>query len=207
MKLKDLYIANAERRYSAVKKIIKENITLETKPLTKARDYIVAILLVLTIVIAFLMVGFNIKYFLISFALIFGFFLLFIFGNKAKIQCDKNTLNINQGFQRLNIPYKNLRNVYIGRVSGLFFFLPAFNYNLVIRYEDNFSFLRELEFSLLCANEKEVEAFINNFEIEQKIEERYIQYEKKKNIRKILGVIFSIVLFILVALYVIPRVS
>lgn len=204
MKLKDLYIMNEARRYANVIKINKENVALEMKPLKKLAEDIAMILIVLAIAVGLLIIGFNAKYFIVSMLLIVGFFVLFIFGNKSKITCEKDVLNVKQGFQNLNIPYKNLRNVYIGRVSGLLFFLPAFNYNLVIRYEDNFSFLREIELSMLCANEKEVEEFINNFEIEQVFQERYVVYEKRKRWRNRIGIIASIILFIIFILYILP---
>lgn len=204
MKLKDLYIMNEARRYSSVKKIKKENISLEMKPLKTIKENIVIIIILLTVALALLIIGFNVKYFTVSLILIACFFLLFVFGNKSKLTCEKKFINIKQGFQNVNIPYTNLKNVYIGRVSGLLFFLPAFNYNIVIRYEDNFSFLRELEFSLLCSDEKEVEEFINNFEIEQIFQERYVVYEKKKSWKKTIGVIGTIVLFVIFVLYILP---
>lgn len=204
MKLKDLYIMHEARRYSGITKIKKENVSLEMKPLNKIKENIVVLIILLTLVIGLLIIGFNAKYFIVSVLLIIGFFFLFIFGNKAKLTCDKKFLNVKQGLQNVNIPYSSLRNVYIGKVSGFLFFLPAFNYNIVIRYEDNFSFLRELEFSLLCANDKEVEEFINNFEIEQVFEERYIVYEKKKSWKKLIGFIGSLILLAVLILYIFP---
>lgn len=204
MKLKDLFEKNTQRRYYPITNVKKENIVLEMKPLKKIGKSIFGLLIALMIILGLLLINFNVKYFTVSIALILLFVLLFIFGNRCIIQCDKETLNIKQGFQRLNIPYKNLKNVYIGQVSGLLFFLPAFNYNIVVRYEDNFSFLRELEFSLLCADEKDVEAFLNNFEIEQEVQERYVQYERRKFGKKALSFIFTLILVIIVAIFLYP---
>ena len=201
MKLKDLYISNEARRYSAVKHIKKENLKLEMKPLTKIKNNIVLLLVILAVVIGMLLLQFNLRYFIVSLLLIAVLVLVFIFGNKSVLVCDKETLNIKQGVQNLNIPYKNLKNVYIGRVSGLLFFLPAFNYNIIVRYEDNFSFLRELEFSLLCADPNEVETFINNFEIEEQVEERFVQYEKRKFVRRLIGTIFTVILAAIIVIY------
>ena len=204
MKLKELYLNSGERRYCTIKGIKKENLKLEMRPLKKLKDNVIGLLIILAIVIGFLLLNFNLKYFLVSLLLIMVLVVTFIFGNKAILKCDKSTLNIIQGFQRLNIPYANLKSVYIGRVSGLLFFLPAFNYNIIIRYEDNFSFLRELEFSLLCSDSKEVEEFLNNFEIEKNIQERYVQYEKRKFAKRAITFVLSLILTIVILIYLLP---
>lgn len=204
MKLKELYKTSAQRRFSVVTGVKEENLTLEMKPLKKLKESIWVLLLVIAVVIGLLLINFNLNTFLISLALVSLMFLLFLFGNKSILHCDKDFVSVKQGFQNLKIPYKNLRNVYIGRVSGVLFFMPAFNYNIVVRFEDNFGFLRELEFSLLCSDEKEVEKFINNFEIEEKIEDRYVQYEKRKVWKRIASFIFTLIIAIIVIIYILP---
>ena len=202
MKLKELYLKNQDRRYSAVESVKKDNVKLEMKPLLTMKKNIVWLLLMLVIVIGLLLLHFDLKYFLVSMMLIGILVLVFIFGNKSSLTCCKDCLNVKQGVQNLNIPYENLRNVYIGRVSGLLFFLPAFNYNIVVRYEDNFSFLRELEFSLLCSDHNEVEKFINNFEVANIVEQRYVAFEKRKFLRRTLGGALTFILAVLLTIYV-----
>lgn len=204
MKLKELYEKSAKRRFSTVKGVKEENLTLEMKPIKRLKESIWALLLIIAGVIALLLVKFSLNTFLVSLSLIVLMIILFIYGNKSKLHCDKDFVSVKQGFQNLKIPYKNLRNVYIGRVSGLLFFMPAFNYNIVVRFEDNFGFLRELEFSLLCSDEKEVEKFINNFEVEENLEERYVQFEKRKVWKKIASFIFTIIIAIIVIIYILP---
>lgn len=204
MKLKDIFLENQNRRFAAVKKIKKENIKLEMKPIQKMKEKIIMLSVIFVAIIGLLLLNFNLKYFLVSILLIFLLIIIFIFGNKSTLECDKNTLNIRQGFQKINIPYTHLKNVYIGKVSGILFFLPAFNYNIVIRYEDNFSFLRELEFSLLCANSKDVELFLDNFLIEDVVEPRYVQFEKRKFGKRIISFIFTLILTIIIIIYILP---
>ncbi|MBO5349886.1 MAG: hypothetical protein J6A89_08765 [Clostridia bacterium] len=201
MKLKEIYSANQERRYKSVTKIKKEDVKLEMNPYKKIKENWILLLIFLIIIIAIFLIDFNQKIFFASIILGGLLVLTFIFGNKSILVCDKNTLNIKQGFQKVNIPYANLKNVYIGRVAGTLFFLPSKAYNIVIRYQDNFSFLREIEFSLLCANAEDVNEFINNFLIDDTIQERYVKYERRKLIFKILGSIASIALFIIIFMY------
>lgn len=207
MKLKEIYLENQARRYSSVDKIKKENIKLEMNPIKKIKSNWILLLAFLVAIIAILLLDFKPKYFITSLFLIFALVIVFIFGNKATLICDKNTLNVKQGFQKVDIPYDRLRNVYIGKVNGVIFFLPAITYNIVIRYEDNFSFLRELEFSLFCANAQEVNNFINNFLIEEKVEERYVQFEKRKFGRRLLSSLLTIALFIILLIYFFQNVA
>lgn len=204
MNLKEIYLdeKNKNRKYCSITKVNKENIKLEMKPIQKITDNWIVLLAILVVIIGLLILNFNIKYFLVSLALIASFVIIFIFGNRAVIICDKNTLNIKQGFQKSNIPYSNLKNVYIGRVMDSPFLFPSRSYNIVIRYEDNFNFLRELEFSLLCADEKEVNEFINNFTIEEKVEEKYVIYEKRKFWRRIFSALLTVTLFVIILVYV-----
>ena len=201
MKIKEIYSENQTRRYSNIKKIKKENIKLEMNPIKKIKNDWIILLAILVVIIAILLLDFNPKYFITSLVLIFLLVLVFIFGNKSTLTCDKNTLNIKQGFQKVDIPYDHLKNVYIGKVGGILFFLPAITYNIVIRYEDNLSFLRELEFSLFCADVEDVNNFINNFLIEEKVEERYVQFEKRKFARRVFNSLITIALFIILLIW------
>lgn len=204
MKLKELYESSQKRRFSSVTGVKEENLTLAMKPMKRIKESIWVLLLIIAVVVGLLLVNFNLNTFLVSMSLVAVMILLFIYGNKSTLHCDKETLDIKQGFQNLRIPYKNLKNVYIGRVSGMLFFMPAFNYNIAVRFQDNFGFLRELEFSLLCSDEKEVEKFLNNFEVEEKIEEQYVSYEKKKVLRKIASFVFTIIIAIIAVIYILP---
>ena len=81
-------------------------------------------------------------------------------------------------------------------------FIPTYSYNIIIRYEDNFSFIRELNFSLMCADEDEVKEFIENFEIENKINQRIVKFEKRKFIGKLLTFIITIIAVVFIFMYV-----
>ena len=205
MKLKEIYLENQVRRYSSINKIKKENIKLDIDPIKKIKNNWIILLAMFVIIIAMLLLNFNLSYFIVSIGLIFTLVIVFIFGNKSTLLCDKNTLNVKQGFQNINIPYNRLKNVYIGKVSGVLFFLPAMTYNIIIRYEDNFSFLRELEFSLFCADTKEVNDFINNFLIEEKVEERYVRYEKRKIFRRLLSTLITVIFAVGLLIYFLPK--
>lgn len=201
MSLKEIFLKNSNRRYNTIKKVKKENITLTMDPIKKIKENWIVLLGILVIIVGLLLLGFNMTMFLLCLGLIFLFVIVFIFGNKAVLTCDKTTLNIKQGFQQSAIPYTNLKTVFIGRSPTLFLIFPMYSYNIILRYEDNFSFIREFQYSLLCADEEDVEKFISNFEIEDDVNPRYVKYEKRRIILKIVSGIITIILAILLFLY------
>ena len=118
------------------------------------------------------------------------------------MKCDKESLYIKQGFQENKIPYSKIKTVFISRAAELMLFVPTYSYNIIIRYEDNFSFIRELNFSLMCADENEVKEFIENFEIDKKIDPRIVKFEKRKFIGKLLTFIVTLIVVAFIIVYV-----
>lgn len=201
MSLKEIFLENKDRRYYNVSRVKKENMTLVVDPVKKLKENWIVLLGIFVVIIGFLLINFNIKILEISMALIAFFVVVFIYGNKAILKCDKNSLNIQQGFQKNKIPYSKVKGVFIARAIDLMLFIPTYNYNIIIRYEDPFSFIRELNFSLMCADEDEVKKFIENFEINKTVDPKIVKFEKRKLIWKILTSIGTLILVIFVCMY------
>lgn len=202
MKFKEIFLENKDRRYRNITKVKKENMTLVIDPIRKIKENWIVLLGILVVIIGFLLINFNSKIFLVSLALIAFLVVVYIFGNKAILKCDKDSLYIKQGFQENKIPYSKIKTVFISRATELMLFVPTYSYNIIIRYEDNFSFIRELNFSLMCADEDEVKEFIENFEIENKINQRIVKFEKRKFIGKLLTFIITIIAVVFIFMYV-----
>lgn len=202
MKFKEIFLENKERRYCNITKVKKENMTLFINPVRKLKENWIVLLGILVVIIGFLLINFNSKVFLVSLALIAFLVVVYIFGNKAILKCDKESLYIKQGFQENKIPYSKIKTVFISRAAELMLFVPTYSYNIIIRYEDNFSFIRELNFSLMCADENEVKEFIENFEIDKKIDPRIVKFEKRKFIGKLLTFIVTLIVVAFIIVYV-----
>lgn len=202
MRFKEIFLENKDRRYCNITKVKKENMTLVIDPIRKIKEIWIVLLGILVVIIGFLLINFNSKIFLVSLALIAFLVVVYIFGNKAILKCDKDLLYIKQGFQENKIPYSKIKTVFISRAAELMLFIPTYSYNIIIRYEDNFSFIRELNFSLMCADEDEVKEFIENFEIENKINQRIVKFEKRKFIGKLLTFIITIIAVVFIFMYV-----
>ena len=202
MRFKEIFLENKDRRYCNITKVKKENMTLVIDPIRKIKENWIVLLGILVVIIGFLLINFNSKIFLVSLALTAFLVVVYIFGNKAILKCDKDLLYIKQGFQENKIPYSKIKTVFISRAAELMLFIPTYSYNIIIRYEDNFSFIRELNFSLMCADEDEVKEFIENFEIENKINQRIVKFEKRKFIGKLLTFIITIIAVVFIFMYV-----
>lgn len=202
MRFKEIFLENKDRRYCNITKVKKENMTLSINPIRKLKENWIVLLGILVVIIGFLLINFNSKIFLVSLVLIAFLVVVYIFGNKAILKCDKKSLYIKQGFQENKIPYSKIKTVFISRAAELMLFVPTYSYNIIIRYEDNFSFIRELNFSLMCADENEVKEFIENFEIDKKIDQRIVKFEKRKFIGRLLTFVITIIAVVFMFMYV-----
>ncbi len=198
MDYKELFNKSVDRRYSDITGIKQENVTVTSNPIKKIKENWIIALAIVAVFIGFMLINFNLKYFLVCLALIAVFLILFIIGNKYSILCDKNNLNIKQNFQNIHIPYKSVKNVYIARtVRGVI----VHSYVLVIRCEDQLSLLREFEFPLLCANIDDISKFINNFEIANVKDEDVIQRDKRRSLKRIVENIFTFFVLIVIIIW------
>lgn len=202
MNYKELCIKTEKNRYSDIEGIKNEKVVLEGKPLKKIKENWIIMLLIIAVTIGFLLIKFNIIYFLICIALILFFIMLFIYGNTYTITCNKEDIHIKQGLQKFNIPYKSIKNVYISKTAGL---TVLRTYVLVVRCEDNLKLLREFEFPLLCTNYEQVSNFINNFIIKNERNEKYFIYEKRRSLRRIIENIFTVFAVIIIILFMFSK--
>lgn len=202
MNCKELCKNTINRRYCDITGIRKENLTIESNPVNKIKDNWIILLGLVALVIGLMLVNFNLVYFLICMGLIIFFLCLFLIGNKYSVTCDKDCISIKQYFQKFNIPYKSVKNVYVARTAhGII----NRTYVLVIRCEDQFSLLREFEFPLLCSDINEVEKFVENFKISGQSDAATIRYDKRRSLRRIIENIFYVVSVIIIAWFCITR--
>ena len=202
MNYKELCKKTENNRYSEIAGIKNEKVILEGKPLKKIKDNWIIMLLIIAVTVGFLLIKFNIVYFLICIALLVFFVMLFIYGNTYTITCNKDDIHIKQGLQKFNIPYKSIKNVYISKTAGLTFLRT---YVLVVRCEDSLKLLREFEFPLLCTNYEQVSNFINNFIIKNERNEKYLIYEKRRSLRRIIENIFTAFAVIIIILFMFSK--
>lgn len=198
MNYKELYLGTQDRRYVEITGIKKEGIFIEGKPIDKIKENWIVILAIFAIVIGVLLINFRATYFFVSLGLMVLLAVLYIFGNRYTVTCEKKGILIKQGISKNNIEYSRIKNVFVNRTRrGLFFK----TYVLVIRCEDNFSFLREFEYPLLCTDSQQILDFVCNFNLATQSNSRYVKFEKKKFLRRIVEHISTAVCVIIILWY------
>lgn len=202
MNYKELSKSNYDRRYIDIDGIEKSDVTITGRPLKTLKENWIIVLAIFAVIIGALISVFQLKIFLACMALVALFAVLFVYGNKYEVTCKKDKLILKQGMQKYEIQYKDIKNVFVSRTSRASFIINT--YILVIRCEDVHSFLREFELPLLCANVNDAEKFVNNFKLVGEQNDRYVTYEKRKSLRRIIEnvatfVFLAIILWVMIS--------
>lgn len=200
MNYKELSKSNYDRRYTEIDGIEKSDVTVVGKPLKTLKENWIIVLAIFAVVMGALISVFELKVFLACIGLLLLFICLFVYGNAYKVTCGKDKLMLKQGFQKYDIKYNEIKNVFISRTSRTSFFIKT--YVLVIRCEDIHSFLREFELPLLCVDASEAEKFVNNFKLIGESNDKYVTYERRKSLRRLIenvatGVFLAIILWVM----------
>ena len=206
MKTKDIYKENKERKYCQIVDIKNENVEVESAPIKVIKEnwkkYLAATLIILAIIIFTFYKDLKVLFSVIAF---FAFIaLLSIVSNIYSMKCKENSLSLKFNFQKFELPYSRIANIYLSKDFTANDLIPMINYNLVIRYIDNMNFLKELSFSTMFLKEEKLKEFLDNFVISNEEQAKCVKYEKYKLFKKILKssafIIFIIALIVVVCL-------
>lgn len=204
LKWKDIYNNNKQRRYCEIIGIKKQDVELESNSfrILKQNKYLSIIITVILIAILFFTFRKDIRVFLIVLAFFAVAAICFFIFNYFKLRCTSNGLYIRFGMQEGLFPYEKLKSVYLSKFNDYRFLIPSNGYSIVIRYYDNNNRIKELSFANYFLNKQETINFLENFNIKEERNNRYITYEKFKVLRKIIKVtaivVFTILIFVAV---------
>ena len=204
LKWKDIYNNNKQRRYCEITGIKKQDVELESNSfrILKQNKYLSIIITVILITILFFTFRKDIRVFLIVLAFFAVAAICFFIFNYFKLRCTSNGLYIRFGMQEGLFPYEKLKSVYLSKFNDYRFLIPSNGYSIVIRYYDNNNRIKELSFANYFLNKQETIDFLENFNIKEEKNNRYITYEKFKVLRKIIKVtaivVFTILIFVAV---------
>lgn len=198
LKWKDVYKNNEKRRYCEVTGIKEQNIEIESNSfkVLKKRKYIVLIasIILLLLIIWTFRTNFKILLMVLVFFAVAG--ICFFIFNYFRFKCTEDGLYIKFGFQEGKFSYDKLKSVYLSKYNDYGFLIPSKRvYSIVLRYTDNTGRIKELSFPNYFITPEDTEKFLNNFEIKEAEENKFVGYERFKVFRKI-GKIILIVLFI-----------
>lgn len=204
LKWKDIYNNNKQRRYCEITGIKKQDVELESNSfrILKQNKYLSIIITVILIAILFFTFRKDMRVFLIVLAFFAVAAICFFIFNYFKLRCTSNGLYIRFGMQEGLFPYEKLKSVYLSKFNDYRFLIPSNGYSIVIRYYDNNNRIKELSFANYFLNKQETINFLENFNIKEERNNRYITYEKFKVLRKIIKVtaivVFTILIFVAV---------
>lgn len=204
LKWKDIYNNNKQRRYCEITGIKKQDVELESNSfrILKQNKYLSIIIAVILIAILFFTFRKDMRVFLIVLAFFAVAAICFFIFNYFKLKCTSNGLYIRFGMQEGLFPYEKLKSVYLSKFNDYRFLIPSNGYSIVIRYYDNNNRIKELSFANYFLNKQETINFLENFNIKEERNNRYITYEKFKVLRKIIKVtaivVFTILIFVAV---------
>ena len=202
LKWKDVYNSNKQRRYCEIDGIEQEDVEIESNSfkVLKERKYIVLIASIITLALLIWTFRNNIKILLIVLAFFAGAGICFFIFNYFKFKCTKDGLYVRFGFQEGKFSYDKLKGVYLSKYNDYSFLIPLRRiYSIVIRYEDTYGRIKELSFPNYFVKPEETESFLNNFNLKEAVQDRYVQYERFKVLKKV----GKACLFIFIALMVI----
>ena len=204
LKSKDIYNNNKQRRYCEITGIKKQDVELESNSfrILKQNKYLSIIIAVILIAILFFTFRKDMRVFLIVLAFFAVAAICFFIFNYFKFKCTSNGLYVRFGMQEGLFPYEKLKSVYLSKFNDYRFLIPSNGYSIVIRYYDNNNRIKELSFANYFLNKQETIKFLENFNIKEERNNRYITYEKFKVLRKIIKVtaivVFTILIFVAV---------
>lgn len=204
MKTKEVYKENKDRRYCPIVGIKNEDIGIESSPIKTVKENWIKFLIGTLIILLILVVTFYKDWVVLLSVIAFLTFIVCscILSNAYSMKCKEKTLSMRLNFQKFEISYSRIANIYLSREFTISDLIPMFTYSLVIRYVDNMNFLKELSFSTLFLKPKDIEEFLDNFIIENAPAKQCIKYEKYKIIKNIFKISGFVLFIIAVALIV-----
>jgi len=193
---------NVDRKFCEITSIKETDIKIDTNPIQTIKDNWIILLGIITLIIGFLLIKFNLAVFLVCIGFAILFVALFVIGNKYTVICNKNDIEIKQYFQKTKLAYKDVKNVYIERAAkGIF----MRTYVLVIKCEDKLSLLREFEFPLLCCNPDDAIKFVENFKCVGECDEDSLRLDRKRSLRRIANNAFKLMCAIIIVWFCIVK--
>ncbi|MBO5005429.1 MAG: hypothetical protein J6D03_09410 [Clostridia bacterium] len=206
MKTKDIYKENKNRKYCPIIEIKSEDIGIESSPIKVIKKHLPKFLIGTIIVILILVATFYKDLTVLASVLAFLAFIVgaCIISSTYSMKCKEKTLSMKLNFQKFEVSYSRIANIYISKEFTINDLIPMFTYSLVIRYVDNMNFLKELSFPTLFLKPDDIEKFLENFIIQKEQSKECIKYEKYKMVKRICkatGFVLFIIVIVLVVIF------
>lgn len=200
MKWNDLYEKNKYRKSREIENV-KNDIILKAKLknfINKYSKFIYICLLVISILL-FLSFYSNINALVTTFFMFLLILFCAIYFNTFTIICKNNKVIVKLNNQKIEIRYSDLKNIYIDKKQTRIFIKRRDSFFLTILYKTSNSNVSNIELPIVFLNEKDVQKFLNSFEVKETKSNNIVKAQKYQ-LKKLL---IKVGLFVLVWLAII----
>ena len=199
-KLDILYEKNKNRKLQEISQV-NNNIIFKARVgnLIKSYPRIIPITLILIAIVLILVFHSSIKLLGLVFFMYALILMFSVYCNTFTISCKNNNMSIRTNMQEIIINYKNLKNIFIDKKYERIFIKKREYFKLVILYKAPNGSISNVELPTLFVSEKDLEKFLNNFEL---MPEKNVKNIEKAREYKLKRLLIKIGLFILVWLLI-----
>lgn len=203
-KLSILYEKTKNRKLQEVRDV-SSNIIFKARVGNLIKSYPKCIPIVLILIAVILVITFHSNMRLLSLVLfMYALILMFsIYCNTFTISCKNNNMSIKTNMQEIIIAYKDLKNVFIDKKYERIFIKKREYFRLVILYKAPNGNISNVELPILFVNQKDLEKFLNNFELMPEKNVKNIEKAREYKLKRLLikaGLFILIWILILITL-------
>lgn len=203
-KLSILYEKTKNRKLQEVRDV-NSNIIFKARVGNLIKSYPKLIPIILILIAVILVITFHSNMRLLSLVL-FMYVLILMFSiycNTFTISCKNNNMSIKTNMQEIIIAYKDLKNVFIDKKYERIFIKKREYFRLIILYKAPNGNISNVELPILFVNQKDLEKFLNNFELMPEKNVKNIERAREYKLKRLLikaGLFILIWILILITL-------
>ena len=203
-KLNILYEKTKNRKLQEIRDV-NSNIIFKARVCKLIKSYPKCIPIVLILIAVILVITFHSNMRLLSLVLfMYALILMFsIYCNTFTISCKNNNMSIKTNMQEIIIAYKDLKNVFIDKKYERIFIKKREYFRLIILYKAPNGNISNVELTILFVNQKDLEKFLNNFELMPEKNVKNIERAREYKLKRLLikaGLFILIWILILITL-------
>lgn len=203
-KLNILYEKTKNRKLQEIRDV-NSNIIFKARVGNLIKSYPKLIPVILILIAVILVITFHSNMRLLSLVLfMYALILMFsIYCNTFTISCKNNNMSIKTNMQEIIIAYKDLKNVFIDKKYERIFIKKREYFRLIILYKAPNGNISNVELPILFVNQKDLEKFLNNFELMPEKNVKNIERAREYKLKRLLikaGLFILIWILILITL-------
>lgn len=203
-KLNILYEKTKNRKLQEIRDV-SSNIIFKARVGNLIKSYPKSIPIVLILIAVILVIAFHSNIRLLSLVLLMYVLILMfsIYCNTFTISCKNNNMSIKTNMQEIIIAYKDLKNVFIDKKYERIFIKKREYFRLIILYKAPNGNISNVELPILFVNQKDLEKFLNNFELMPEKNVKNIEKAREYKLKRLLikaGLFILIWILILITL-------